>query len=74
MGMTINPSSMQSDTSEYGDSLAVEEETTIDKRDRIKLLAAALATQVVFGATYCSLYNRTKQTVDRTVNPYQEPI
>jgi hypothetical protein len=44
------------------------EEESIDKRDRLKLLTAALATQVVLGAISRSLYNRGQHSLDRTVN------
>ncbi len=57
---------MQSAAAEYRDLLA--EEETIDKLDRLKLLTAALATQVVLGTIYRSLYNRGEHTLDRTVN------
>jgi len=56
---------MRTATSEYPDLLA--EEESIDKRDRLKLLTAALATQVVLGAISRSLYNRAQRTLDRTV-------
>jgi hypothetical protein len=38
-----------------------EEEKTIDRRERIRLLTAALATQVVLGAVSGSLGSRDKQ-------------
>ena len=56
---------MQTATSEYRDSLA---EETMGKRDRLRLLTAALATQVVLGTISRSLYNRREHTLDRTVN------
>src|SRR5258708_6887604 len=64
--LTTSFSTMRTATSEYLDSLA--EEESIDKRDRLKLLTAALATQVVLGAISRSLYNRGQHTLDRTVN------
>lgn len=64
--LTTNFSIMQTATSEYPDSLA--EEETIGKRDRLRLLTAALATQVVLGTISRSLYNRGEHTLDRTVN------
>lgn len=63
--------SMQTVTSEYRDSLA-DEETTIDRRDRIRLLTAALATQVALGAVPRSLYSRGEHRLDRTVNLYEK--
>jgi len=57
---------MRTAASEYPDSPA--EEESIDKRDRLKLLTAALATQVVVGTISHSLYNRAQYTLDRTVN------
>jgi hypothetical protein len=72
--LTTNSLSMQSATLEYDPSLAGEEEITIDARDRIRLLIAALATQLVLGATARSLYSRSEQTVDQTVNLLENPI
>ncbi|HET9378118.1 MAG TPA: hypothetical protein VFO40_24335 [Chthoniobacterales bacterium] len=66
--LTTNSLSMQSATFDYDPSLAGEEDTTIDARDRIRLLIAALATQLVLGATARSLYSQSEQTVDQTVN------
>src|SRR6266404_3629349 len=63
--LSTNFSTMRTATSEYPDSLA--EEESIDKRDRLKLLTAALATQVMLGAISRSLYNRGQNTLDRTV-------
>ena len=54
-------------TSEYLNSLA-EEEIPIDRRDRIRLLAAALATQVGLRAVPHSSGNRDEHALDRTVN------
>jgi hypothetical protein len=71
--LTTNSLSMQSATLEYP-SLAGEEEITIDARDRIRLLIAALATQLVLGATARSLYSRSEQMVDQTVNLLENPI
>jgi hypothetical protein len=61
-------------TFECDNSLAAEEEMTIDIRDRIRLLTAALGTQLVRRATSGSLYRRDEQAVDRTVNLFQKPI
>jgi hypothetical protein len=63
---------MRTATSEYPDSLA--EEESIDKRDRLKLLTAALATQVVLGVISRSLYNRGEHMLDRTVNVCEEQL
>jgi hypothetical protein len=57
---------------EYPDSLA--EEESIDKRDRLKLLTAALATQVVLGVISRSLYNRGEHMLDRTVNVCEKQL
>jgi hypothetical protein len=65
---------MQSATFDYDPSLAGEEDITIDARDRIRLLIAALATQLVLGATARSLYSQSEQMVDQTVNLLENPI
>jgi hypothetical protein len=65
---------MQSATFEYNPPLAGEEEITIDARDRIRLLIAVLATQLVLGETPRSSYSRSEQTVDQTVNLLENPI
>ena len=44
-----------------------EEEIPIDRRDRIRLLTAALATQVGLGAVPRSSDNRSEQALDRTI-------
>jgi hypothetical protein len=59
--------SMHAATSEYLNSLA-EEEIPIDRRDRIRLLTAALATQVGLEAGARSPGNRGEHALDRTVN------
>jgi len=64
---TTNLLSGHTATSEYLNSLA-EEEIPIDRCDRIRLLTAALATQVGLGAVPRSSDNRSEQALDRTIN------
>ena len=45
-----------------------EEEIPIDRRDRIRLLTAALATQVELGAVSRSPDNRSEHALDRAIN------
>jgi hypothetical protein len=58
--------SMHSATSEHPNSLT--EEIPIGRRDRIRLLTAALATQVELGAVSRSPDNRSEHALDRAIN------
>jgi hypothetical protein len=63
---TTNLLSMHAATSEYPNSLT--EEIPIGRRDRIRLLTAALATQVELGAVPRSPDNRSEHALDRAIN------
>jgi len=63
---TTNLLSMHTATSEYLNSLT--EEIPIDRRDRIRLLTAALATQVGLAAVPRSPDNRSEHALDRAIN------
>jgi hypothetical protein len=65
---------MRSATFESDPSLAGEEEITIDARDRIRLLIAALATQLVLGKTPGSFYGEVSKRSIETVNLFKNPI
>jgi hypothetical protein len=65
---------MRSATFECDPSLAEEEEITIDARDRIRLLIAALATQLVLGKTVGSFYGEVSKRSIETVNLFKNPI
>jgi hypothetical protein len=70
---STNLLSMHTATSEHLDSLA-EEEIPIDRRDRIRLLTAALATQVRLGPVPHSPDSRGEHSLDRTINPCEMQI